>query len=298
MSLRTWLAWSIYPASWLLVISLFGAALHGHLGLQTAWATSIVALITVYAGLERIVPYDAHWSMTWQTFKLDLKYVIPNAIFLLTTNWALGLVSISLAANRIGPAHDWPLWLQLVACLLVFEAMNYGFHRAMHEAPGGIGEFLKSVHVAHHLPERVYVVMHAVFHPLNALFIQIISMTLPIWLAGYDQRVVTLFLMINGMHGLISHFNVDVRMGLANYIFVGTELHRYHHSADLAEARNYGATLSIYDQLFGTFVYKPGVPPRRLGIADPSAAPPQSEVCAVLSLPFRTLRSEAPAPTR
>ena len=279
-------AWSIYPISWGCLIVAYLAALRGDLGFQQAWGLLTIFLLVSYAVLERILPYQERWSMTWASLKADIKFILTNVFFLAGLNAFLGYFTISLAANRIGPAHDWPLWLQLASCLLIFEGLNYTIHRAMHEAPGKTGRFLWRVHVAHHLPQKVYVAMHAVFHPINAIFVQAFAMTLPIWLAGYDQRIVTLFLMINSLHGLISHFNVDVRMGWANYIFVGTELHRYHHSADVTEARNYGATLSVFDQLFGTFVYKPGKVPKSLGVSDPSM-PPHSEYGRTLALPFR-----------
>jgi sterol desaturase/sphingolipid hydroxylase (fatty acid hydroxylase superfamily) len=72
-----------------------------------------------------------------------------------------------------------------------------------------------------------------------------------------------------------------------NYVFVGTELHRFHHSANLAESRNYAVTLSFVDILFGTFVYRPGTLPVRLGVADPSAYPKSNEFWSVMKLPFK-----------
>ena len=93
--------------------------------------------------------------------------------------------------------------------------------------------------------------------------------------------------MVNAFHGIISHFNVDLRMGWANYVFVGPELHRYHHSADMSEAKNYGATLTIWDQVFGTFLYRPGSAPRDLGIGTDGNLPEYRRVLAVLTLPFR-----------
>jgi sterol desaturase/sphingolipid hydroxylase (fatty acid hydroxylase superfamily) len=87
------------------------------------------------------------------------------------------------------------------------------------------------------------------------------------------------------MHGLFSHFNVDIRAGWMNYLFVGTELHRYHHSANVAEAGNFGATLSVFDLIFGTFVYRPGLPPQELGVT--GDLPPYERFAAVLALPFQ-----------
>jgi sterol desaturase/sphingolipid hydroxylase (fatty acid hydroxylase superfamily) len=284
--LQTTAAWSIYPFSWLCIIAAFGAALHGLLGYQQAWGMLTLFLVIFYAVAERLLPYEARWSMTWASFKADIKYIATNVVFIASLNAALAYFTISVSGINHGPASDWPLWLQLAACLLIFEALNYSIHRAMHEAPGRLGKFLWNVHAAHHLPEKVYVVMHAVFHPLNAVFVQVLAMTVPIWFMGYDQKVAALFLMINSMHGLISHFNMDVRMGWANYVFVGTEVHRYHHSADVNEAKNYGATLTLFDILFGTFVYRPGVAPNRLGVSDPDSLPRHADYKAVLALPF------------
>jgi sterol desaturase/sphingolipid hydroxylase (fatty acid hydroxylase superfamily) len=143
------------------------------------------------------------------------------------------------------------------------------------------------VHAAHHLPPRLYLVMHAVFHPINALIIRGLVIVLPIWAMGYDQQVVAMFSMITALHGIISHFNVDMRMGWANYLFVGPELHRYHHSACPNESKNYGSALSVFDQLFGTFVYRPGLPPRDLGVSPESGLPDYDRTGAVLALPLR-----------
>lgn len=287
-TLRTIAAWSIYPLSWGFLLIAFNLALSGRLEYQQAWGMLTLFLVVFYAIAERILPYEERWSMTWASFKADIKFIITNVAFLALLNTGLAYFTISISGQHQGPASDWPLWLQLASCVLVFEALNYAIHRAMHEAPGRFGRFLWNVHAAHHLPDKVYIVMHAVFHPINAVFVQGFAMTIPIWWAGYDQRVVTLFLMINSLHGLISHFNMDVRMGWASYIFVGTEVHRYHHSADISEAKNYGATLTIFDILFGTFVYRPGVAPKNLGVADYDAMPRHEQYVKVIALPFKS----------
>lgn len=203
----------------------------------------------------------------------------------------LGSLAITISGQLSGPASDWPFWLQIAAILLIFEAVQYPLHRMMHEGRGRTGNFLWMAHVAHHLPDRVYIVMHAALHPVNLIITQSVAQIIPIWFMGYDPLVVVAFLMINGMHGIISHFNVDVRMGWLNYIFVGPELHRYHHSANVHEARNYGAALSIYDLLFGTFVYRPGVPPIQLGVSADLGLPPYRNYFEVLKLPFVTGRA-------
>lgn len=287
---RQLVRWGLYPASWAVLLFGFYQILNMWHDPQTIWGITVGGLAIVYLLIEFAFPYERRWAMTWASFLTDIRYVVVNFAGVTAMSVLLALFTITIAGDLEGPARLWPLWLQLVCLLLIFEAANYGLHRAMHELPGTLGTWLWNVHAAHHLPARLYLIMHAVFHPINGAIIQTFTMTLPIWLLGFDQRVVTMFYMINGMHGLISHFNVDIRMGWANYLFVGPELHRYHHSADVTEAMNYGATLTTFDQIFGTFVYRPGQPPQNLGVAPEAGLPPYEEIGKVLKLPFGRAR--------
>jgi len=284
--LRLIIRWGLYPLSWLVVFAGIYLYLSDAIEAKTAWMMNAAILAPLFFVIEWRFPYQQRWAMTLTSFISDLKFVVINSSFMSGVSAALALFTISLSGNNQGMASSWPLPLQLVACFLIFEAINYSLHRAMHESKGKYGEALWKIHAAHHLPPRLYIVMHAVFHPLNSLLIQPLAMILPIWTMGYSQDTVTIFLMIMGMHGLLSHFNVDIRMGWLNYVFVGNELHRYHHSADVNEAKNYGAMLSIYDQLFGTFVYKPGIPPENLGVDESAGLPDYDQTLIVLGLPF------------
>ena len=279
--------WGLYPFSWLVLLAGFHAIMAGAYDLRAIWGVSVGSLAVLYLILEFLVPYQKRWSMTWRSLWADLKFVALNSAFVGLTSSTLAFFAISMSEQSQGPATEWPDLIQLVSCLLIFEAVNYSIHRAMHEARGRTGRFLWRTHAAHHLPPRLYLVMHAVGHPLNGIIVQVFALILPIYLMGYEQSVVTFFLMINGMHGLITHFNVDVRMGWANYVFVGAELHRYHHSADVNEAKNYGNTLSIFDIAFGTFVYRPGKPPDALGVDEREGFPPYERTFQVISMPFR-----------
>lgn len=284
---RVLVRWGLYPFSWAVTLAGFYMILYTTTDPRLVWMTRGGFLAVIYLLIEWQLPYERRWAMTFRSFLADLKYVVINGAFMAAITAGLGLLTITISGELTGPAHYWPLVLQVVVCLLVFEAINYGLHRAMHEMKGPLGRFLWLSHAAHHLPPRLYLIMHAVFHPINALLVQVLAIILPVWLMGYDQKAVTMFLMINGLHGLISHFNVDVRMGWLNYIFVGPETHRYHHSADVHEAKNYGNTLTIYDLLFGTFVYKPGKPPAELGVDKSAGLPVYERTLAVLALPFR-----------
>ncbi len=278
--------WGVYPVSWTYLFAMLMAAHKGVIEPRNAWLVLVLGLVLIYICLERLVPYEKRWGMTANSFVNDLKYLVANGATLGIFSTALGLLAITSAGQTDGIASQWPFILQLAAALLIFEALQYGLHRFEHEGGGRLGNFMWRAHAAHHLPERVYVVMHVAGHPINAMLVQGVIMIVPIWLMGYSEMVVVTFLMINSMHGLVSHFNVDVRIGWMNYLFIGPELHRYHHSADPSEGKNYGATLSLYDILFKSFVYLPGNAPAILGVHRPAQYPRYGQFRRVMRLPF------------
>jgi sterol desaturase/sphingolipid hydroxylase (fatty acid hydroxylase superfamily) len=285
--IRSLVRYGLYPASWALVLFGFHRIIAWGDDPRMVWLQTTGVLLPVYLIIEILLPYRQRWAMTWRSLLADLKFVVFNAGSGAAISAALGWFTISMSGLHPGPATGWPLAVQVVVCLLMFEAVNYTLHRMMHEMGGPLGRFLWRSHAAHHLPQRLYLVMHVVFHPVNAVIAQGFVMTLPIWLMGYGPEAVAMFMMINGLHGLISHFNVDIRAGWMNYVFVGPETHRYHHSADVSEALNFGNTLTVYDVLFGTFVYRPGVPPAELGVSADNGLPPYERFFAVMALPFR-----------
>lgn len=226
--------------------------------------------------LEWRLPYQRRWGMTWRhLWRRDLVFIAINGATLALLGWALAALSIEVAARSQGVAASWPLWLQVVAGLLVFEALQYSTHRLMHEGRGPVGHFLWRTHAIHHLPQQLYVVMHAVFHPFNAIIVRLVVQLLPVWVLGYSPEAAFAIGSIIGLHGTVSHLNLDVRAGWLNYVFVGPELHRYHHAADGPRATNFGTALSVFDWLLGTFQYRPGVPPRALGLREEDGYPGQ-----------------------
>jgi sterol desaturase/sphingolipid hydroxylase (fatty acid hydroxylase superfamily) len=130
--------------------------------------------------------------------------------------------------------------------------------------------------------------MHAVFHPVNAIISTAIIQA-PLVLLGVSPAAVLAATLLIDLQSLVSHFNVDIRGGWFNYVFIGTETHRFHHSADMREAGNFGNTLAIWDLVFGTFRYAPGKVPVRLGLMPESLekAPRSENVLEVMAFPFR-----------
>lgn len=290
ISLRSIARYGFYPFLLAVVVAATYFSVDRHWSNKTVYAWTTVFLLVSMMIYERIFPLDRDGSMTVKSFFRDLKFIPLVGISIGLTKTAFGIFAIAYSENHRGLLSDAPILVGVVVFLLVFEFFQYAFHRFSHSDRGALGRFLWRVHVAHHLPDRVYVVMHAVFHPINAVIITSI-LQLPLILLGLPPAAVLAATLLIDLQSLISHFNGDIRAGFFNYVLIGAETHRYHHSADAGEAKNFGNTLAIWDILFGTFQYRPGKPPLRLGVQNPELYPSSENLFGVLAWPF--IRSKA-----
>jgi sterol desaturase/sphingolipid hydroxylase (fatty acid hydroxylase superfamily) len=284
--LRQSVRYGLYPV---LLIGVLGIAhlaiVHGWDYQSVYWKATLV-IVAVLMAIERMMPMSRNWSMTGGSFLRDLRYIAMVGPAIGITKAVFGWLLIRYSASHAGPLAHLPPAAGALVFLLVFEFLQYHFHRYSHSAKGPIGRFLWKAHLAHHLPDRVYVLMHAVFHPVNALISTAIIQA-PLVLLGVPPSAVLIATLLIDLQSLVSHFNVDIRAGFLNYIFIGTESHRFHHSADVREAKNFGNTLAIWDLVFGTFLYRPGMAPAKLGLEHGEGVPRSEQVFPVLALPFR-----------
>ncbi len=285
IAIRKAVTYGLYPFLLAAVLGVIYQSIQMHWDYKTVyWLTTLFLLATLIAS-ESLFPYSKAWSMTPANFLRDVKYIAMNAPTIGLTKAAFGYFLIWFSETHQGLFTHAPVLAATVVFLLVFEFFQYWFHRLSHQAQGPVGRFLWRAHAAHHLPDRVYVMMHAVFHPINAL-ISTAIIQLPLVLLGIPPAAAMAATLLIDLQSLVSHFNVDIRAGWLNYLFIGTETHRFHHSAESREAGNFGNTLAIWDLVFGTHYYRPGRKPEKLGVADPQAYPGSGEVLAVLAFPF------------
>ncbi len=279
--------WLTSPLLLVATVTIALGAIAGGRSYGAALAIANVLAVVVGIAVESRFPLASEWRMTRRSFHRDLRYAAIGIPSLAATNAIFGLVSIGLSAGRSGPLTDLPLLVAVPVSLFAVDFVQYWIHRWSHEARGRIGGFLWRAHVAHHLPDRVYVLMHVANHPINLFLVRGVGQIVPLYLLGASPEAVLVASVVIGTQGILSHCNADLRAGWLNYVLTGAELHRFHHSADLREAQNFAVTLPVIDMLFGTFRYRPDRVPARLGVADPEAYPDSHSVWQVMLLPLR-----------
>lgn len=285
-SANRFISYVLYPLLLVATVGLFAASMTWQWDLARVFMILAVVRLALLLTIERLYPARRQWQMTWPSFKRDLKYMAVNGGTAGLLKLGIGWLALDLSRLNTGIVTGLPMAVEFVALVLVFEFFQYWYHRLSHEGAGRLGAWLWKVHVPHHLPDKVYLLMHPVGHPLN-LVLSLALVQLPLVVLGARQETIFLFNALMGLQGLVSHFNVDIKAGPLNYLLVGTELHRFHHSANRHEAKNYGALTPVWDIVFGTFSFHPTRLPQALGVEQPQLYPHSSEITKVLALPFK-----------
>ncbi len=183
---------------------------------------------------------------------------------------ALALIAIVwIAATEDAPLAgiwptDAPILVQVLLMVAIAEFFRYWIHRALHTYGP-----LWRLHAVHHASTKLYTINVGRFHPLDKT-LQFLGDTLPFLLLGVAPEVFATYFVLYAINGFYQHSNADVRLGPLNWLIAGPELHRWHHSADLAEAQsNYGNNLIIWDTVFGTRFLPKDRRLGRIGIGNP-----------------------------
>jgi sterol desaturase/sphingolipid hydroxylase (fatty acid hydroxylase superfamily) len=237
----------------------FGMALHvilreSHLGLQVATYLPVIVGALTVAGLEWKYPYRQQW-------RADNQEMAQDAIFMALIQGLLPkllVVAVVLALSKALHEHDlivegwwptpWPVPLQMLCMVIVADGLRYWLHRWAHE-----WEPLWRFHAVHHSLHKLYWLNVGRFHPIDK-GLQVFLDTLPFLLLGVGEEVLGLYVVCYAINGFFQHCNVDIRLGILNYLISGPELHRWHHSMVKEESNhNYGNNLIIWDRLLGTW---------------------------------------------
>jgi sterol desaturase/sphingolipid hydroxylase (fatty acid hydroxylase superfamily) len=218
--------------------------------------------ITIFHLLEPLAPVHKHYraGVTRRGYLADCIAVAVNgpglsALEKVAFTWLITLVPAQ--AQLLG-GLNW--WWQFAIFFLINDFLRYWFHRWYHE----IG-ILWRVHRVHHTIVEMDAMSVFRHHILEAV-VKNGLIFLPLRLLGPDPSVIIAYSCIDVIKGLWHHANFRTYIGPLNYVFNSPELHWWHHDSGRGMYHNSGSVLSIWDILFGTFLYKPGNWPDEIGV--------------------------------
>jgi sterol desaturase/sphingolipid hydroxylase (fatty acid hydroxylase superfamily) len=188
-------------------------------------------------------------------------------------------------SEAYSPAHL-PMWGQVIVAWWAFDFMFYVTHRLSHDV-----DFLWRFHSVHHCAHRLSFLNASRVHPVDICWRRL----LPIFVAyqtGVSVEAIIVANTIGMVLATITHMNVNFEFGPLNYLIGSNQMHRWHHSNKIEEAKNFSVVM-IWDRLFGTFVYPKGrARPDKLGLFNEQFYPVQS-FWGQLMIPFTWKRWKA-----
>jgi len=192
------------------------------------------------------------------------KHAIPNLFFTLTTI----IINFSLAFSLLGTA-DWvkannfgiinwlpamPLWLYALLGVLLLDFFGaYLAHFVEHKVKP-----LWMIHLVHHTDHKVDTTTANRHHPIESV-IRFAFTLLGVFVAGTPIALVFLYQSLSLVFTQLTHANIKMPKKLdkaLSYIIVSPDMHKTHHHYRLPYTdSNYGNIFSIWDRIFGTYMY-------------------------------------------
>jgi ornithine lipid hydroxylase len=201
--------------------------------------------------LENTIPYNKPSQK--KPYLRDFGMVVLNILLTAKLGDFLMLIVLGYIADQLS-GHSLfdttelgPIYIQVIIAFLFVELIRYWTHYLQHKIP-----FLWKLHSVHHSVEEIYSLNNYYTHPVDYILRNILSFPI-IALFGFSYEVISIVAVLSTI-GMFAHSGADYNLGFFNYIFSTNRLHRWHHSAIPEEAdNNFGASLIIWDQIFGTF---------------------------------------------
>ena len=202
----------------------------------------------------RVISRKKRWFTNWGIILVDTLALRLLAL-------ALPLLAVGAAADAhalgLGLFHivNLPIVVEFILAILVLDFAIWLQHLLTHKIP-----FLWRLHRVHHADRDMDATTAIRFHPIEILLSMLLKIGL-VYLLGPSALAVIVFeIMLNGL-AMFNHANIHLPQRtdqIVRKIIVTPDMHRVHHSVERSEHNaNYGFALSIWDQIFGTYIAQP-----------------------------------------
>lgn len=206
-----------------------------------------VVVAVVFVGLDLRAPaFRAGFTTDVPRRNRNIGYIVGNLVSMSVLN----AVNLWLA-QRLTPLWSWealPRVVEVVACVVVAEGINWLSHWAKHQQP-----WLWNFHVQHHVGRHYDTTLTLHTHGVDVVISGALMSAVLLW-CGFTKLSVDVFLLLYFATNLYKHGHSRLSLGrVLDKIIVGPAYHRVHHSR--VERGNYGSVLTVYDVVFRTAVW-------------------------------------------
>jgi sterol desaturase/sphingolipid hydroxylase (fatty acid hydroxylase superfamily) len=212
----------------------------------------------VFILIEKMFPLHEKQPVFRPGWQIDFTHFVVNHLLV-----GLTLIIVNFGIHRVfgwlvyAPLQKWvgglPFFAELFGVLLVADLVQYWTHRAYHEIP-----FLWRFHAVHHSAQYMDWMAGSRLHLFELLTTRV-SILGVLYVLGFTEAAMNVWIIIVGFQGVFIHANVRVPIAFAHaplkWLIVTPDFHHWHHSSEReAIDRNYAAQFAFIDYLFGTAV--------------------------------------------
>ena len=186
-----------------------------------------------------------------------------NMVFLTTTmviNAVFGAATVGvfewLAGSNVGLIRmvNWPIWLELLLCVLIFELVaQYFVHFLLHRI-----KWMWKLHMIHHSDTHLDATSGTRHHP-GDFFLRETFALIAVVVTGAPAAFYFFYRICTVFFTYFTHANIRMPETLdrtLSVVFITPNMHKFHHHFERPWTdSNYGNIFSVWDRLFGTFVY-------------------------------------------
>ena len=216
-----------------------------------------LGLLVLFAGLETLSPRRARQRRRGRRWLTNLGLVVLGSAVLRVLAIALPYLAVGAAVDAwrqgLGLFNQlsWPLWVEVLLALLIFDLAIWAQHWLTHKVP-----LFWRFHRVHHADRDMDVTTGLRFHPVEIAASMGLKIGL-VYLIGPQPLAVLLFELILNATALFNHANLALPRWLdavLRLVVVTPEMHLVHHSQRREEHdSNYGFALSVWDRIFHTY---------------------------------------------
>jgi sterol desaturase/sphingolipid hydroxylase (fatty acid hydroxylase superfamily) len=216
----------------------------------------IVFCLILSWGMEASFPLKQFDYQKW-------RHAGVNFVFLGTTmliNVLFGVATVGIFSwieqEQLGLLFlvNWPIWLELLAAILVFELVaQYFVHFLLHKI-----SWMWKLHMVHHSDTKVDATTGTRHHPLDFLLRELFALG-AVLITGAPISFYFFYRICTVFFTYFTHANIYLPLWLdkpLSFLFITPNMHKFHHHFERPWTdSNFGNIFSIWDRLFGTLVY-------------------------------------------
>jgi sterol desaturase/sphingolipid hydroxylase (fatty acid hydroxylase superfamily) len=220
---------------------------------KLGWVVFCIALFWLLEGYYKDVsrPYNKTKHARVNFGLMALVMVINVAFGVLASG-----VFVWLEQSQFGLLHLFSasIGVQLFLSVLVLDFIaQYSVHYLLHMVP-----WMWRLHLVHHTDKNVDVTTGTRHHPFDFMIREVFAL-FAVFIMGMPISFYLFYRILSVLFTYWTHANIRLPGQLdrlLSYVIVTPGLHKFHHHNELPWTdRNFGNMLSVWDRLFGTFVY-------------------------------------------